>query len=393
MIVMEDNILELYSPIQVDVIDRDTPGRPIPLQAAGPEHRQEYLNRIMHTFGKLQAQEDARSAFTASDQYWDAICENIISVTQTVCLLNDRLYGVYTCRSTEKLDEEEVDSLKWYCQDQWEHGWGEGYAHCPREGPNLYIHFWQDPTAPLLTKEQLPPVQNAKRSTVPVTEITPDTFWTLLEQAKNVCGQDQRACAYWLMERLVAMGPEQALNFHGIMHGYMKLADKYGLWNAATLMQEGGCYSDGFEDFRAWLIAQGRETYLSALKDPDSLADVPVYGNCRFESLPYVGDMAYNRLTGHMTYDDVAPEIQQQLAAGLRQEIVYGEGIEYPHEWSEVAAYLPRLTAQHLTPEELRSCIRRGHLWDHTNPGIRKARAAAPKNKTKTGKKKGDDAR
>ena len=395
MIVMEDSILELYSPIQVDIIDRDASGCLIPLQAAGPEHRQEYLSRVMWAFFELHAQEEARSAFTAHNQDWPEMCEKIISVTRTVRLVNDRPYGVYVCQRAEKLEPDEVNSLKQYCQDQWENGWGEGYAHCPRDSPalGLYIHFWQDPAAPLLTLEQLPAVQNVEHSTAAMTEVTPDSFWMLIDQAKNACGQDQRACAYWLTEQLVAMGPEQTLNFHSIMHGYRELADKYGLWNAATLILEDGCYSDGFEDFRAWLIAQGREPYMAALKDPDSLANVLVYGNCRFESLPYVGDMAYERLTGGRAYDDMDPDAHQQLVAGLRQEIVYGEGIGYPHEWSEVAAYLPRLTAQHLTPEELRSCIRRGHLWDHGNPDIQKARAAAPKKKTKTSKKKGGDAR
>ena len=192
------------------------------------------------------------------------------------------------------------------------------------------------------------------------------------------------------------MGPEQALNFHSIIHGYMELADKYGLWNAATLIHEDGCYIDGFEDFRAWLIFQGKETYLSALKDPDSLADVPacVEEDCRFADLPYAGSMAYVRLTDRVAFDDIAPAGHQRVVAELRKDIVYGAEIEYPHEWSEVAAYLPRLTAQHLTPEELRACVCRGHLWNHSDPEIQRLRAAMPKKKrTRSRKKKEGDAR
>ena len=169
------------------------------------------------------------------------------------------------------------------------------------------------------------------------------------------------------------------MNFHSIMHGYMELADKYGLWNAATLMLEDGCYSDGFEDFRAWLIAQGRETYLAALKDPDSLADVPVYGNCRFESLPYVGDMAYDRLTGGRAYDNIDPDAHQQLVAALRQEIVYGEGIGYPYEWSEVAAYLPRLCQKYGALDANRGHTVNIGIWNLTNPEIQAARKKAQK--------------
>ena len=95
--------------------------------------------------------------------------------------------------------------------------------------------------------------------------------------------------AYELQDRLMSMGPEQTQAFHDILHIYEELADQYGLWDAASIMME-WCSDDGFIDFRAWLIAQGREVYLAALKDPDSLADVEPYGNCCFESLSYVGD-------------------------------------------------------------------------------------------------------
>lgn len=402
---MSDTVeLRLYSPLQVDIIDRDTPDPPCPLQAARPERKQEYLDRLMNELRVLQFQEDARHAFTTPEQDWSDICEKIVSLTRTIEVVNGRLYGAFTYESTGRLDPQELNSLKWYCRDQWENGWGEGYAYCPREGIKLglYIHFWQDSAAPLVTlaelrqEEQRRAAAEKRQRLSPVTEITPDAFWTLLAQAKEVCDGNQKAAVYWLVEQLVTMGPEQALNFHSILHGYMELADKYGLWNAATLIHEDGCYVDGFEDFRAWLIFQGKETYLAALKDPDSLADVRACAEdrCRFEALLYVGDMAYERLTGRHAYDDVTSTVQQKLEVELQKDIVYGAGIEYPYEWSEVAAYLPRLTAQHLTPKELRACICRGHLWNHDDPGIQKARAEAPKKKkTRSGKKKGGETR
>lgn len=375
--------LKLYSPLQVDIIDRDHSVRPFPLQAVSGEQASEYLGRIMNTF---QPQEEARNAFIAPEQDWSEICEKIISLTRAVEAVNGTLYGVYTCRSSGALDPEETEDLKWYCRDQWEDdGWDKGYAHCPREGVSLglYIHFWHDDSAPLLTKDELEAARRAEQERVSVTEITPNTFWTLLAQAKTAFDGSQRAAAYWLTDRLLSMGPEQALNFHSIMHGYMELADQYGLWNAAILIHENGCYSDGFEDFRAWLIFQGRETYLAALKDPDSLADVPACAEdgCRFADLPYVGSTAYARLTDRMAFDDISPADQQRMATKLKKGIVYGVGIEYPYEWSEVAAYLPRLTAQQLTPKELRACICRGHLWNHDDPAIQKARVASPNNR------------
>lgn len=94
-----------------------------------------------------------------------------------------------------------------------------------------------------------------------ITEINKDTFWKLIQSAKETCGQDMDAMMDFLKDRLVSMGPEQAQNFHDILHAYEDLADKFGLWDAAGVMKEYGCSDDGFIDFRAWLIAQGRDTY------------------------------------------------------------------------------------------------------------------------------------
>ena len=138
-------------------------------------------------------------------------------------------------------------------------------------------------------------------SKLTITEINKDTFWTLIDQGREQCGQDVYALARWLESRLMEMGPEQALNYDYIAHAYRAAAYKYGLWNAASILCD-GCTDDGFTDFRGWLIAQGREVYMAALKNPDSLADVPAYGGCCFESLSYVGSYAYEKLTGCDSY-------------------------------------------------------------------------------------------
>lgn len=390
--------LKLYSPLQIDIIDRDTPGRSIPFQAVSCHCRIEYTRIIMNAFRAIQAQEDARNAFTAMKQNWAEVCEKIVSLTRSVELILDRPYNVFTCRSGEKLNAEEVNFPKQHCRNQWDRGWGEGYAHCPCEGPGLglYIHFWQDTAAPLLTREEFDRARIMAWGRISVKKITPDTFWTLIDQARDSCGGNQKETVYWLTDHLLAMEPEQVLNFHSIMHGYMELANKYGLWNAALIIQENGRYTGGFDDFRAWLIFQGRKTYLSALKDPDSLAGVPACGKegCWFAKLPYVADIAYERLTGRNAYRDVPPADYRQVVAELKKDIVYGPKIGYPHEWSEVEAYLPRLTARLLTPEELRACIRRGRLWNPDDPAIQKARAEAPKRKkARSVKKKGGETR
>ena len=225
----------------------------------------------------------------------------------------------------------------------------------------------------------------------PITEINKDTFWSLITQAKEQCGQDLDAYIHWLEDRLTAMGPEQALNFDYIAHAYRAAAYKYGLWSAASVMLD-GCTDDGFMDFRGWLIAQGREVYMAALKDPDSLADVPIPVNrdCCCETLCYVGSYAYEELTGRDINQDFDPNISRAWSEKIKPDIVYGDGIGYPYTWSETAAYLPKLCAKYLTSEELAQRIRqRDDTWNLTNPEIKMVRATEKKSK-KIKKDRGD---
>lgn len=224
-----------------------------------------------------------------------------------------------------------------------------------------------------------------------ITEINKDTFWTLLAQARTRCGQDLDASTLWLESELLRMGPEQARNFDNVMHGYSSLAYKFGLWTAASVMLD-GCNDDRFNYFRNWLIAQGKDVYLAALKDPDSLADVPVYGDGCFESLDYLGASVYEQLTGKNPYDSVDRTAYEALERELARDIEYGEGIGYPYTWSEAADYLPRLCEKYLTPEDLAILIQHHNdTWNPTSQEVQQARETAPKSKKV--KHRGGDAR
>ena len=177
-----------------------------------------------------------------------------------------------------------------------------------------------------------------------------DTFWALIQEAKAACDQDMDAMEEYLCGALGRMGPAAARGFHNILHAYEDLAYQYGLWDAASVIKEYGCSDDGFIDFRAWLIAQGKDVYLNALKDPDTLADVQPYGECCFECLSYVGDHAYEQLTGRSAYDemdDALPALREELG----KEIVYKDGIEYPREPKDLPRFLPRLCEKYGGPE------------------------------------------
>ena len=218
-----------------------------------------------------------------------------------------------------------------------------------------------------------------------MTEINKSAFWALIQEARTACGQDMDAMTEYLKDRLVSMGPEQAQNFHDIIHAYEDLADKFGLWDAAGIMKEYGCSDDGFIDFRAWLIAQGKEVYLAALADPNSLANVEPYGDCCFEELSYVGDYAYEQLTGKSAYDHTDWNKYESLLAELEQDIVYKGGIEFPREGADLKKYLPQLckmypgwdgkTRWNLQQKEMRDLIRAGKEYDRQHAPQKKNRS------------------
>lgn len=122
-----------------------------------------------------------------------------------------------------------------------------------------------------------------------ITEINKDTFWALIQEAKDTCGQDTDAWAKYMIDRLAGLGPDQSLMFLNYMDAYKDLSFRYGLWDAAKIFRVDGCSDDSFSYFRSWLIVQGKDVYMAALADPDSLADVEPYADCFFETAGYWG--------------------------------------------------------------------------------------------------------
>lgn len=210
------------------------------------------------------------------------------------------------------------------------------------------------------------------------TEITVDTFWALIDQAKEHPGGPNE----WLMEQLMGLGPDQAKKFDTIARVYMDLAYQYGLWTAASVILRGGCSDDGFMDFRQWLVGQGKNVYLAALKDPDSLVDAPNYHDFQYDSLPVMGDYAYEELTGREVFQDFDPNQYHALKAELEKGIVYGDGIGYPYDAGDVPDYLPRLCQKYgVLDADGRNYTVIVGSWNGTNPEIQAARKTAQKSK------------
>jgi len=182
-------------------------------------------------------------------------------------------------------------------------------------------------------------------------------FWTVVEAARaevgGVLGEDGgEEMAESLVRRLVTLQPSEIVDFAAHFDRLHDQAYRWDVWAAAYLIM-GGCSDDGFIDFRAGLIALGRQTFESTLADPDSLAGQSVVRAIAAEDLSedvlsmeevnYAGGEAYEQVTG------VEDGIDEQLQAREGDREPAG-GDPAGEEWdfdddAEMSRRLPRLAA------------------------------------------------
>lgn len=130
--------------------------------------------------------------------------------------------------------------------------------------------------------------------------INQDTFWQIIETARESNNGKINGMHYTLLAQLQQLPAESIQQFHNIYKQYHSAAYKSAIWAAGHIMNAGYCSDDGFIDFRAWLIANGKDVYYNTMKEPDSLADIEaesVEGFYDYEFFGYAAQDAYNKVT------------------------------------------------------------------------------------------------
>lgn len=97
--------------------------------------------------------------------------------------------------------------------------------------------------------------------------MTRDEFWQLVELSRTQ--NDQYT---WLEEQLRTAGKDAVISFEDNLRRAMLDACNFPIL-AANFVIQSYVSDDVFEDFRAWLVSQGRERFEAALQNPDSIAD------------------------------------------------------------------------------------------------------------------------
>jgi hypothetical protein len=132
-----------------------------------------------------------------------------------------------------------------------------------------------------------------------------DTFWQLIEEANEQSESDLEKQVSLLVEKLTELTVEEILDFDRIFNEMFVLSHSAELWSAAYLIN-GDCTEDSFDYFRGWLIAQGRDVFELALKDPEVFAEVvnnDIAGDIECEAMLYVAGTAYENKTQKDDFD------------------------------------------------------------------------------------------
>jgi hypothetical protein len=174
-----------------------------------------------------------------------------------------------------------------------------------------------------------------------------DDFWAVIGRATADRPSSPGEVAKRAAADLATHDPEEIVAWARHLDKVMVASGTQDLWAAAYLIH-GGCSEEGFDNFRGWLNAHGREAVARSVQSPDSLADVPVVragvetgAVFEAEEVLTIAAEAYRQATG------------SELPAGERP-VTRPDAAElwdFDNE-EEIRKRLPRLSALFLEPPD-----------------------------------------
>ncbi|MFE7809727.1 DUF4240 domain-containing protein [Streptomyces sp. NPDC057430] len=184
-----------------------------------------------------------------------------------------------------------------------------------------------------------------------------DRFWQFIETARSSAATVGKPLDEVLVSLLADHPPQEILEYAARFDEVHDDLYRWDVWAAAYLIG-GGCSDDSFIDFRAGVIALGREWYERTAAGPDSLADHPAvveaaqahHGEALFyEDMNYVASSAFERLTGDPDAFYAAWAGYRPTDEHVHAEADMGEDFDFD-DAEEMHRRLPRLARLHLGP-------------------------------------------
>jgi hypothetical protein len=173
-------------------------------------------------------------------------------------------------------------------------------------------------------------------------------FWAVIETAGASAGEGMPFHEA-LTGYLVGRTEQEILDYQERFEEAGQALYRWDVWAAAYLIG-GGCSDDGFTDFRAGLIAQGRGWHEKVAESPDSLAGHPAVAAAVrrpwdsplfYEKVNYAASYAFQRVSGD---DDAFWDALDARGKADRTPADMGEEFDFDDE-REMRRRLPRLSA------------------------------------------------
>ena len=162
-----------------------------------------------------------------------------------------------------------------------------------------------------------------------------DRFWSIIQLTKDEAGDEFDLQQDGLADELRKLTPDEIILFANRFRFFRGQANTWELWGAIYIIH-GGCGDDSFNDFREWVIGQGRDFYYKTINDPETLVDVETekIEDVDWEGLGYIPDEVFTELT------------KQKMPATF-QENFEVLGTEWDEDGEDLETMFPKLSAKY----------------------------------------------
>lgn len=177
-----------------------------------------------------------------------------------------------------------------------------------------------------------------------------EQFWRIIKVTRDNSGNDFEEQQEELAKELAKLTPDKIILFGNRFRYFRGQANTWELWGAIYIIH-GGCGDDSFNDFREWVIGQGKEFYYNTTKNPESLIDAAI--GEEWEGLGYVPSAVFERLTGkEMPYP--------------YEENFETTGEQWQEDGDDLKRMFPKLYAKYNTRDsgETRNLNNGNQIWD-----------------------------
>jgi len=162
-----------------------------------------------------------------------------------------------------------------------------------------------------------------------------EQFWRIIKTTKDKSDDDFEQQQDELANELRKLSPEDIILFGNRFRYFRGQANTWELWGAIYVIH-GGCSDDSFNDFREWVIGQGKDFYYKTIKDPETLVEVDTskIEEIEWEGLGYVPSTVFEEITG-------------QKMPYLFKENIEVTGNEWVEESDDLRNMFPKLYAKY----------------------------------------------